>query len=176
MDALVQYNLPVSGLHDGIHQFDYEVDTEFFKHFENALIEVADIKLRLYFDKRPSLYVLTFEFSGTVQTECDRCLEVFDLPIEGTEVLMIKFSDEVSEEGDVVYIPRGTLELDVSKYVYDYICLGFPIHKTHDDAGLECDPEMMKYLEPNEEEEEPEEEESNEGNQLWQALKNLNKN
>jgi uncharacterized protein len=178
MDALVQYNLPVSGLHDGIHQFDFEVDSNFFKHFENALFEEAYIQLRLYFDKRPSLYVLTFDFEGTVKAECDRCLEYFDLPIKGTESLMIKFSEEPSEEGDVVYIPKGTLELDVSKFVYDYITLAFPMSKVHEDAGLECDPDMLHYLEANEAGpvEDDSEEADKEGNPLWEALKHLKKN
>ncbi|MCB0661332.1 MAG: DUF177 domain-containing protein [Saprospiraceae bacterium] len=176
MDALVQYNLPVSGLHDGIHQFDFEVDSSFFEHFENALFEEADIKLRLYFDKRPSMYMLTFDFEGTVKAECDRCLEYFNLPIKGTEVLMVKFNEEPSEEGDVVYIPKGTLELNVAKYIYDYICLAFPISKVHEDAGLDCDPEMMKFLEANEEPETEDDETNQEGNPLWDALKGLNKN
>ncbi len=177
MDALVQYTIPVSGLRNGMHQFDFEVDSDFFKHFEASPIQTGDVQVRLYFEKRPDLYVLTFDFEGTIQAECDRCLEEMKLKISGNDQLLVKFDTEASEDADIVYIPPGTQQLNVSKYVYEFICLSIPLIKTHDDSDEDCDPEMIRYLEmtnePLPEEEETKEEDST---SIWDALKDFNKN
>ena len=34
MEALVQYTIPVKGLGQGIHQFEFQIDRHFFQHFE----------------------------------------------------------------------------------------------------------------------------------------------
>ena len=35
-------------------------------------------------------------------------------------------------------------EIDISQFVYDYICLGLPIMKVHPEG--KCNPEMLKHL------------------------------
>jgi len=113
MKPLIQYSLPVKGLRKGTHQFDFQIDSAFFEHFEGAPVSDGNIELTLLFDKRPNLYVLDFQFSGTLKTECDRCLAWIDLPVSGEPRLMVKFSTEAdreSEEADVVYIDPETGE------------------------------------------------------------------
>lgn len=149
MDSLVQYTLPISGLKDGIHAFDFSVDREFFACFEGSLIREGQIDLNVFLDKRPDLMVLVFEFRGTVQAECDRCLETFDLPISGNGQVMVKYGEgegEIREDMEVIYIPRTLPKLKIARFAYEFISLGLPMKKTHEDAGAQCDPEMLKYL------------------------------
>ena len=171
MDALVQYTLPLSGLRNGIHEFNFLVDDEFFSHFENSPVRQGKVEVSLIFDKRPDLIVMIFKFKGSVKLECDGCLENFDLALEGEENILVKYAaeDAPQEEGDIVYVVEGAQELKIANYVYEIICLAIPMSKTHDLAGESCNQEMLKYLTA------PDEEKSNE-NPIWDALKSIRKN
>lgn len=158
-----------------MHQFDFQVDRSFFKHFENSQIENGNFDVRLYFDKRHDMYVMTFSFEGTLQTACDRCLVDISLPIKGDNQLMVKFADTPSEEAEIIYIERGQSELNVAKYVYEYITLAVPILKVYDCENEEnpvCNEEMLGYLNPNQENQE----EEKPSNPIWDALKDLDNN
>ncbi|MCB9285447.1 MAG: DUF177 domain-containing protein [Lewinellaceae bacterium] len=170
MKALVPFSLPISGLRDGMHTFRFEVDEEFFQCFEGSVIHESNLVVVLTLDKRPSLMVLQFEFEGTVRVECDRCLEPFDLPIKAAQDLLVKYDEEPREEAEVIYIEKGTPSLSVAKYVYEFIHLAVPLHKTHDEAGAECDPEMMQFISKQEDfPEEPDAE--NPADSIWSDLK-----
>ena len=172
MDTLVQYTIPIKGLGPGVHQFDFHIDSDFFTHFENSPIQEGDLQLQLIFDKRADLFVLEFDFQGTVKTDCDRCLTEIDLPISGQQRLLVKFSlEEELEEAEVIYIHPEAQKLNVSKYIYEFICLAMPIIKVYDceeEENRPCNEEMLGYLDI-------EEEENTDSNPIWDELKKLNK-
>lgn len=171
MDNLDHFSIPISGLSSGLHGYDFSIGPAFFKHFEGSPIEKANIEVHMDFDKRHDMFVIDFQLEGTAAVKCDRCLDQFDFPIEDRQVLMVKFDDKESEEADVVYILRSTQVLNVARYIYEFINLAIPITKTHDDAGEQCNPEMLKYLS---EEGEAEEAEQPKNNPFGDALKGLN--
>lgn len=173
MDALVQYSIPVKGLGNGIHQFDFQIDKTFFTNFKGSPVGAANIELVLHFEKRPDLFVLQFDFKGTVKTECDRCLAQIDLPLSGSRQLLVKFSEEgIKEEAEVLFISPGTQKLNVAKYIYEYICLALPLIKVYDceqDDNAPCNLEMLEYLERETERE------GSTANPAWDELKKLKK-
>lgn len=171
MKALVQYVIPVSGLRDGMHEYQFQVDTAFFEHFEDALVKEGEIDLKVWFDKRPNLYTITFDFEGTVKTACDRCLETINLPIQDKQTLMVKLSEEGEDDADMVFVSPHTKKLNIAKYVYEYISLAVPMIKVYDcenDEEPPCNEEMLDYLD-GEGDEEPTD------NPIWESLKNLGK-
>jgi uncharacterized metal-binding protein YceD (DUF177 family) len=170
MDALDHYSIPVSGLRNGLHEFNFLIDRQFFSNFQESPLQEGAVSVKLLFDKRPDLYVMTFEIEGTVKTTCDRCLEEFDLPIEDTQALMVKFDDKEWEETDVIYILKGTLRLNVARYIYEFVNLAVPMVKTHDEAGESCDPDMLRFLG----EQEKDSTEEPDSNPLRDALKGFN--
>lgn len=171
MNALVPFVIPIRGLFPGLHDYTFDIDASFFEQFENSPVQDGDLEVRLELNKQSDMYVLHFDFEGTVKTDCDRCLAPIDLPIEGAERLLVKFSlEETSEEAEVIYIQPETPKLDVSKYVYEFICLAIPMIKTYDCEGEEerpCDDSMLGYLES------PNEEEKPASNPIWDELKKL---
>lgn len=169
MNALDHFSIPVLGLRDGLHEYDFNIGREFFQCFQDSPIEDANVEVHFLFDKRPDLYEMTFEFEGTVKVACDRCLEEFDLPIDDRQFLLVKFDEKEWEDADVIYILKGTPKLNVAKYIYEFINLAVPMMKTHDDAGERCDPEMLKFLTKEEEQSQ----EENTANPLWDALRGL---
>lgn len=171
MDPLISYSLPVSGLRDGLHHFDFQIDDHFFAAFESSAITSGDIDVHLTFDKQPSLFVLDFRIEGTIKQECDRCLELFDLPISVENSLKVKFDDNERDEDEVVYVSRERRQLNVARFIYEFVHLAIPMVKTHDMAEEECDPSFLEYL--NKEEEQEPEKESEEKPSVWDALKRL---
>ena len=173
MGSLVNFSIPFRGLKSGTHQFDFQIDSTFFKHFKGAPIEEGEFEVSLLFDKRPDMFVLHFDIDGWMAAECDRCLVDIQLPVKDQQQLIIKFSEEVSEDPLVEHISKDTQQLNVAKYVYEFIILSMPITKVYDcenDEKPPCDEEMLTYLE-NKEGEQKEEEESN---PLWEELKKFN--
>lgn len=150
MDLLVSYSIPVRGLRAGTHEFAFRINREFFQAFEHSPVADGSIELTLRLDKRPDMYLLEFDFAGTLKTECDRCLASIDLPVRACERLIVKFSElEEVEEADVVYIHPEAQQLNVAKYIYEYVILAMPFVKVYDcenDPHRVCNEDMLRYL------------------------------
>ncbi len=174
MKALKEFSLPIKGLGIGIRKFNFELDNDFYKNFDSSTIQNGNIKLELVLDKRTDMIVLDFDFRGTVQVACDRCLEQIQLPIEGHQELMIKYNENTSEDADIVFISPYETELNVARYIYEFTSLAVPMKKVYDcenDENAPCDSTMLQYLE-----QEEKEEDSDTENPIWDSLKNFNKN
>ena len=176
MERLVEFSIPVKGLGNGPHQFRFRIDASFFENFEGSPVEEGNISVNLELDKRPDMLVLQFGFEGTVKTECDRCLASIDLPVSGTERLLVKFSlEEEAEDAEVVYIHPETQHLSVARYIYEFIILAMPMIKAYDcekEVPRPCNEEMLRFLE-GEQQSGQQEEESREDNPIWEELKKL---
>ena len=174
METLNQFTIPLEGLQDGMHQFDFQIDKVFFDHFEKSPIQEGNFDLTLFFDKRPDLLVLTFDFKGSFATNCDRCLEAINLPVKGAHQLIIKYAETPNDEAEVIYIEQGAQQLNVAKYAYEFICLSIPMIKIYDceaDENPPCNEIILDQLYRQEEAEEQEKTE----NPVWDALKDLKK-
>lgn len=149
------------------HQF--QLGSDFFAQFENAEIKSGDIDLQLTVDPITAERLhLTFDYVGDVQAECDRCLKPMDIEIDEARDVDVVIGDSLNDKDDEV------ITLDAQEPIYDFtwiayelLALQLPIQRMHDIE--DCDPEMVKYLtpdEPKEGEEDP----------RWAALKrDLNK-
>ena len=174
MERLNQYSISLEGLKEGINQFSFLIDDEFFRHFEHSPIQEGKFDLTLYIDKRPDLLIFTFDFNGLFSTNCDRCLEDINLPLLGKQQLIVKYADDPKEEAEVIYITRGTQHLNVAKFAYEFICLAIPMIKIYNCEAEEnppCNQDILDqlYLENKTEEKEDIK------NPVWEALKNLKK-
>lgn len=185
MNALISYVLPIKGLRTGTHQFSFEVDKSFVDQFEDSPVPDAKVQVQLEMDKRSTMMVLDFSLQGTVESTCDRCLATIQLPIQGNQQLVVKYSEtEQEEDADVIYIHPEQSELNVAHYVYECMVLSIPIIKAYEDCDLEdnppCDFEMLDRLDENalydvDEEDETTQEERGDFEQLpspWDELKN----
>ncbi len=68
------YTIPVSGLKEGRHCFDFEIDKEFFDQFEESEVKEGTLIAIVEADKRSSHIDLSIRIDGTVRISCDRCL------------------------------------------------------------------------------------------------------
>jgi uncharacterized metal-binding protein YceD (DUF177 family) len=129
-----EFIIKFSGLKPGVHQYSYNIDDRFFDLFEYSEIKSGNVKVDVVFDKTTDVFILDFSFNGTVKTECDRCLEIFDMPVEGTETLYVRFGDEEAEcsENEII-ISENDTQIDIKQFIYEFVILLLPIRRVHPD-------------------------------------------
>jgi uncharacterized protein len=142
--------IPLSGLKEGGHSYNFEIRDEFFELFEGSEITRGELSAVVELEKRSTHMDLKFSLQGSVIINCDRCLEPFSQPVMCENRLLIKLGKNWDEnDPDMLTIPADEHELDVKQYLYEFIHLSLPIRRTHplDKKGRStCDPEMLKKI------------------------------
>lgn len=167
MNYLKQFVIPFSGLPEGEHWFDFKIETSFFECFESSDILEANVDLKLQFIKRSTMLELTFNFVGTMQVDCDRCLTPVEIPVESSEKIYIKFSDEEYDDSEeILTIPHGESEVDIGSLVYEMLFVAMPMKRVHEIGqcaeGIE---DQISF--------EEDDDEDDEIDPRWEQLKNL---
>lgn len=118
--------------------------------------------------------VLWFHVNGTVKIQCDRCLELYDQPVESENKVFIKYGEANFEEGDdVIWVDVNDHQVNVAQMIYDFIILAIPIRQVHPkgkDGKTLCNPEMLERLKNLTHTHEKSEEETD---SRWDELKKL---
>ena len=132
MDILKPFSIPIKGLKNGVHEFDFHIGKSFFEQFEGSPIKEGQFDVHLNLEKRHDMLELNFDFSGTVPTECDRCLSPIHLPVSDNQDLLVKFSIvPMPEDAEVVYISPDAGEINVARYIYEFISLSMPYNNRY---------------------------------------------
>ena len=181
MKALKTFTINFASLADGEHLFDYQIDNKFLKHFEATLVHEANIEVKLTMIKFLNNLELNFNIRGTVMTPCDVCSEEFDLPIEGSDQIIVKIVSEIPEESDefnIVYLEENTSSINIAEMLYELITLSIPMRKVHPDdkdGHPTCDPSVLKFLKDSEDNlNTPNiDDGSDNSNPIWDELKKL---
>jgi uncharacterized metal-binding protein YceD (DUF177 family) len=144
-----QYIVQFGGLPVGIHDFEFEVGDRFFENFENSEIVRADVQVDATLTKQNNVLQMQFNISGTVDVDCDRCLKTFGFPIEAEDTLVIKHGNPDESTDEILVIPEGVDEFDITHYLYEYITLALPARRVPceiDPVSFECDYETLDKL------------------------------
>lgn len=129
------FELKFSGLTVGKHQFNYEVTKTFFETFqdrgiEGELIHNGKVAFDVELDKKENLLVFDIFYDGSVNVDCDICLDVLDIEISGDSRIIGKFSDEdVWGEEDVIYIPPRDHTLTYLSFFISLFTLHCPLRQ-----------------------------------------------
>lgn len=131
--------LPLKGLSSGLHQFDFQVDTLFFRQYNKDSDLKGEFEIHLTFDKRSSMLILEFDIQGYLNTSCDRCLEPVQIPVKKDFELVMKYG--VGEDDlDIVFIDPDVDMLNLDKYIYEFVYLACPITHVLDNCDAMEDP------------------------------------
>ncbi len=142
--------VPLRGLSNGSHTFEYEVDGEFFKSFGSEIVKDAVCAVSMVMIKSRDFLKLDCIITGTVTVECDRCLDDLQIPIEVERELLVKYGSEEDDadigtgDDDVMLVEETATKMDLSQFVYDYVCLSLPLQMVHPEG--QCNSQMMAYL------------------------------
>jgi uncharacterized metal-binding protein YceD (DUF177 family) len=170
------YAIKFTGLPNGLHEFRFEIDGKFFSHREESIIQNADIEVVAILNKATTMQ-LTIAMKGSVEVDCVRCLEPVTISLEVEKTLLVRQVEKPNPEDDdddSIQIAANAHEIDLEKVFYDYLTLQVPyspVHAEKENGEIGCNPEILKYLQR---ENEKKEESGNEG--TWDALKNIKLN
>ena len=182
-ENLKKYDISFVGLKEGIHGYSYKIGKEFFTNFINAdsVFEDGNVDVELQLEKSSTMLVLMFSIKGTLNVECDVCIDPLVLNISNEFRQICKFSDKafIGSDDEVTAIPLSDYEINVSRFIYEFIHLCIPAKMTHEDGG--CNDKVKdivsQYLLTEKPELEPQSEENEDVDPRWAALKELkNKN
>lgn len=141
------YNIPLRGLSEGKHEFEYNLDDKFFSLIEDGTADIkrGAVKVVVSLKKTSTTFELNFNIEGTVNVPCDRCLDDLSLAVDTRNKLIVKFGKEYSEESDeIVIIPEDDGAINIAWFLYEFIVLSLPTKKVHP-AGS-CNKAMSSKL------------------------------
>lgn len=168
-----EFNIPFSGLKQGRHHFEYQIDNTFFEGFGFDEFNSSQIQVTAVLDRMSTMMELEISASGYVNVACDLTNEPYDQPIEGSLKLVIKFGEEFNDEDDeILVLPHGEHQFNIAQYVYEMLVLAVPSKRIHPgvaDGTLNSQVlDRLEELRPGEMGQEQEETDPR-----WDALKNL---
>lgn len=127
------YNIRLLGLSQGIHPFEYELDSKFFENIDGDEVKKGNVRVELTVTKTGSTFEFDFDLKGIVQIPCTRCLDYMDQEIDSQNRLVVKLGKEYSEESDeVIIIPEAEGEINIAWFLYEFIALNIPIKHVHE--------------------------------------------
>ena len=177
MDKFKNYEVAFSGLKDGKHQFEFEIDQTFFELFETEE-EFSNSKLKasVLLDKHSTFLEFWIEINGTVTLICDITGNPFDHSIHYELKILVKFGETYDDSNDeVITIPASDHSFNIAQLLYEGVMLSIPMKKISPDVS-ESDWELLnKYSVGSVETSSlnDEKQEDQEVDPRWEALKNL---
>ncbi|MCL5246484.1 DUF177 domain-containing protein [Cellulophaga sp. 20_2_10] len=173
MMKLKEFSIPFSGLKQGKHSFEYNIDNKFFEAFEYDEFNSATIHIEVLLNKTSTMLELEMRAEGTVNVFCDISNEAYDQAIDSELELVVKFGDEYNDENEeILIIPHGDYQVDISQYLYEMLVLAMPSRRIHPgvmDGTLRSEAvDKLEELQPKEEKENKEDIDPR-----WDALKKL---
>lgn len=130
--------------------YELHLGDEFFALFESEAISGGDVSLILTVSPLSAHRLqLSFDYVGEVSVPCDRCLLPMTVDVDIEELVDVVLGESLNDEDDeIITLDAQNPVYDFSWVVYELLALHLPIQRMHDIE--ECDPEMVKYLTPNE--------------------------
>lgn len=177
LKPLQQFSIPFTGLKIGKHQFDFEIDNSFFDAFEYSLVKEGQLKVDVELDKQETMLILMIHVAGTIKLDCDKCLAVFDSPLDVTERQIVKFAEDDLESDDleIIMLNKKESSIDISEILYELITVSVPYIKICEQNGIDakCDSEMIERLENLSSPSQQQEEKTTSDDPRWEALRKL---
>ena len=139
------FKLPLRGMTRGTQEFEYTLDTEFFRNMESEDITKGEVKVNLTVNCKGDYYELDFTLRGQVNIPCDRCLDDMEHEVDTTYHLCVKYGDSYNDENDeLLIIPESEIYLNVAYMLYDTVALTIPLKHVHPFG--KCNKGMSQHL------------------------------
>ena len=151
LKLVTQYIIPFSGLKEGNHKFLFTFDKKFFDDYPVLEARKGLIEAVVDLEKKISLLTLHISMKGSLELQCDRCLDYFDFPIDFEGDMIVKFGKDTYSSTDEIWIlDPNDHELNLEQYFFESIGMCLPIQRIHPqspDNKISCNQEMLKLIE-----------------------------
>ena len=180
MGSMRTFEIAFVGLKPGVHEFNYELDTQFFKDKAGDSNEgiVANVKLSL--DKNNGFMLLKFMVGGNAEVNCDRCGNQINVDLWDEFKMVVKLTEdpqkanEEEEDADIFYIAKSESHIEISDLLYEFVMLSIPTQHVcgNDSKGQStCNKDVLKKLEAMQVKTDEQQ-----GNLIWKGLEKFKNN
>ena len=166
------HTIPLQTLKEGVYDEVLNLGKAFIEEQQMERIFDANLRVDIHFVKQQDLHTLSLKMKGTISVECDRCLDIFALPIESEQELIVKVGekdDELADADNIMVIPPDETEIGISPLLYEMIMLAIPLKKVHPNEK-DCNSDVISYLKQSKKTKEVK------TDPRWDSLKNMFKN
>jgi uncharacterized metal-binding protein YceD (DUF177 family) len=135
-----------------MHSYDFAIGENFFSDLGYSEFEHGHLSVHIDMEKREDVLTMDLSIKGEVEVSCDRCLDMFYMPVsfEGKVYAGENINAIVDrEDTDSIEINTARMEVDLTHYVYESICLSLPMQRFHPDdenGKSTCNADMLKIL------------------------------
>ena len=127
-DFLIQF----SGLKAGEHRFEYHIENDFFDLFNYDEFNNVNINVEAILLKKETMMELFLSHKGTVNVPCDVTNEDFDLSVNGSLKLIVKFGEEFNNDNEeLLILPHEAFQFSLAQFIYEMIVLSVPYKRVH---------------------------------------------
>ncbi|TNF70395.1 MAG: DUF177 domain-containing protein [Bacteroidetes bacterium] len=127
-----EFEIPFSGLKQGKHHFEYQIDQTFFDSFQFDEFNDSDIRVDAFLNKINTMMDLEMKAEDWVNLACDLTGEPFNQPISSELELVIKFGEVFNDEDDeILVLPFGEHQFNIAQYIYEMLVLAVPPKRIH---------------------------------------------
>ncbi|RRQ46755.1 YceD family protein [Chryseobacterium sp. SC28] len=173
MDRFRNYDIAFVGLKPGKHDFNYEINQQFFDLFETEHeFFNPNINVNVLLDKHTTFLEFYIDIAGTVQLICDISNDAFSENVQNDLKILVKFGEEYDDSNeDVITINRKDSDFNIAHLIYETVVLSIPMKKVSPavQENEEYQNLLDKYSPKIKEEEKP-------IDPRWEALKKLKDN
>lgn len=180
MGSKRMYEIAFVGLKPGVHEFNYELDHDFFKEKGGEAVDEIIANVKLMLDKNNGFMLLKFIVGGNAPVTCDRCGNPLNVDLWDEFNMVVKLTEEPQkaneeeEDADVFYIAKSESHVEISDWLYEFVMLSIPMqHLCGNDVEGKtlCNIEVINRL--NNMRIEPEEKQEN---SIWKGLEKFKDN
>ena len=180
MGSMRTFEIAFVGLKPGVHEFNYELDSQFFKDKAGDSNDVIAANVKLSLDKNNGFMLLKFIVGGKAEVNCDRCGNQLNVDLWDEFKLVIKLTEdpqkanEEEDDADIFYIAKSQSHIEVSDWLYEFVMLSIPMQhicgKDKNEQSL-CNQEVLKKLEAMQVKTDEQH-----GNSIWKGLDKFKNN
>ena len=150
LENINNYSIYISGLTSDTCNYEFNLDNDFFIHFQHPDVEGGNVKAFVKLIKKSNIIELKIKLEGTLNVECDRCLEKFDYQINATDTITYVIGEQTDyKSDDIIVLSKDETVIDVSQQFYEIAVIQLPISKVHPEDSNHnstCNQEMLKIL------------------------------
>ena len=96
MNSLSKYKITFSGLKEGVHNFKFEIDNQFFLLFDYNEFNSCKIQVDVEFTKKTNLLELLIKSSGIINLDCHVSDESFNFEHSSDCKMVVKFGQKLN--------------------------------------------------------------------------------
>jgi uncharacterized protein len=117
----------IHDLSEGIHEYELEVKAEDLE-LSNKEFYPYPLSIRIMLDRIRDVFRLKIDIHTQARYQCDRCLDEYDTEFdEKIEQIYQLGHSELDEDEEIIILPEGTREIDITKAIQDTFLMSRPL-------------------------------------------------